>query len=187
MRAAGWVRIKNMKFLFDLFPLLLFFLAFKLWGIFAATAVTIAATLAQIVWMAVRRRRVEPMLWVNLGIVAVFGSATLLLHNEIFIKWKPTALYGLFAAALAVAQFGFGKNLIQAALDKQIALPSRIWSRLNMAWMAFFAALGLLNLVVAYHFSTAAWAHFKLFGATACLVIFIIAQSLWLIKYLPRK
>ncbi|CCD29554.1 intracellular septation protein [Candidatus Glomeribacter gigasporarum BEG34] len=176
-----------MKFLFDLFPLLLFFLAFKLWGIFAATAVTIAATLAQIVWMAVRRRRVEPMLWVNLGIVAVFGSATLLLHNEIFIKWKPTALYGLFAAALAVAQFGFGKNLIQAALDKQIALPSRIWSRLNMAWMAFFAALGLLNLVVAYHFSTAAWAHFKLFGATACLVIFIIAQSLWLIKYLPRK
>src|SRR5260364_372567 len=177
MRAAGWVRIKNMKFLFDLFPLLLFFLAFKLWGIFAATAVTIAATLAQIVWMAVRRRRVEPVLWVNLGIVAVFGSATLLLHNDIFIKWMP----------LAVAQFGFGKNLIQAALDKQIALPSRIWSRLNMAWMAFFAALGLLNLVVAYHFSTAAWAHFKLFGATACLVIFIIAQSLWLIKYLPRK
>src|SRR5260364_299295 len=106
MRAAGWVRIKNMKFLFDLFPLLLFFLAFKLWGIFAATAVTIAATLAQIVWMAVRRRRVEPMLWVNLGIAAVFGSATLLLHTEIFIKWKPTARYGLFAAAEADGQSG---------------------------------------------------------------------------------
>ncbi len=176
-----------MKFLFDLFPLLLFFLTFKLWGIFAATAVAMAATLVQIVWMAAWHRRVDPMLWVSLGIVTVFGGATLFLHDEIFIKWKPTALYGLFAAALAIAQFGFGKNLIQAALGKQVTLPSRIWSQLNIAWMMFFAALGLLNLVVAYRFSTGAWVNFKLFGTTACLAIFIIAQSIWLIKYLPKE
>lgn len=176
-----------MKFLFDLFPLLLFFLTFKLWGIFAATAVAIAATLVQITWMAILYRRVDPMLWVNLAIVAVFGGATLFLHNELFIKWKPTALYGLFAAALAIAPLGFGKNLIQVALGKRITLPFRVWSALNVAWIIFFTVLGLLNLVVAYHFSTEAWVNFKLFGTTACLVVFIVAQSIWLMRYLPRE
>ncbi|HEX3636939.1 MAG TPA: septation protein A, partial [Paraburkholderia sp.] len=123
-----------MKFLFDLFPILLFFVAFKIWGIYTATAVAIVATLVQIAWVAFRHRKVDPMLWVSLGVVVVFGGATLVLHNDTFIKWKPTALYWLFAGALIVSQAGFGKNLIEAMMGKQIVLPHRIWGQLNLAW-----------------------------------------------------
>lgn len=176
-----------MKFLFDLFPVILFFASFKLWGIFAATTVTIIATLVQIGWLAFARRRIEPMLWVSLGVVIVCGGATLWLHNETFIKWKPTALYWLFAVALFVAQLGFGKNLIETMLKAQVLLPQRAWNQLNLAWGAFFTALGALNLVVAYCFSTDAWVNFKLFGCTAGIVVFAVAQSLWLTKYLKKE
>jgi intracellular septation protein len=165
-----------MKFLFDLFPIILFFVAFKVWGIYTATAVAIAATLLQIAWVAFRHRKVDPMLWVSLGVVVVFGGATLVLHNDTFIKWKPTALYWLFAVALIVAQLGFRKNLIEAMMGKQIVLPHRV----------FFGLRGIVNLFVAYHFTTDQWVNFKLFGATGCLVVFIVAQSFWLAKYMKE-
>ena len=143
-----------MKFLFDLFPILLFFVAFKIWGIYPATAVAIVATLVQIAWVAFRHRKVDPMLWVSLGVVVVFGGATLVLHNDTFIKWKPTALYWLFAGALIVSQFAFGKNLIEAMMGKQIVLPHRVWGQLNLAWAVFFAILGVVNLFVAFNYTT---------------------------------
>ncbi|MCG5073738.1 septation protein A [Paraburkholderia tagetis] len=176
-----------MKFLFDLFPIILFFVAFKVWGIFTATAVAIVATLAQIAWVAFRHRKVDPMLWLSLGIVVVFGGATLMLHDETFIKWKPTVLYWAFSVVLLVSQVAFGKNLIEAMMGKQISLPSRIWTQLNFVWSIFFALLGILNLFVAYHFSTDAWVDFKLFGATGILVVFIVGQSLWLSRYMKEE
>ncbi|QGZ61507.1 septation protein A [Paraburkholderia acidisoli] len=176
-----------MKFLFDLFPIILFFVAFKVWGIFTATAVAIVATLLQIAWVAFRHRKVDPMLWLSLGIVVVFGGATLMLHDETFIKWKPTVLYWAFSIVLLVSQLAFGKNLIEAMMGKQISLPTRIWTQLNFVWSIFFALLGILNLFVAFHFSTDAWVDFKLFGATGILVVFIVGQSLWLSRYMKEE
>ncbi|MBN3852866.1 MULTISPECIES: septation protein A [unclassified Paraburkholderia] len=176
-----------MKFLFDLFPIILFFVAFKLWGIFTATTVAIVATLVQIAWVAFRHRKVDPMLWLSLGIVVVFGGATLILHDETFIKWKPTVLYWAFSVVLLVSQVAFGKNLIEAMMGKQISLPQRVWTQLNFVWSIFFALLGMLNLFVAFHFSTDAWVDFKLFGATGILVVFIVGQSLWLSRHMKEE
>jgi len=176
-----------MKFLFDLFPIILFFVAFKLWGIFTATAVAIGATLVQIAWVALRHRKVDPMLWLSLVIVTVFGGATLVLHNETFIKWKPTVLYWAFSVILVGSQVGFGKNLIEAMMGKQITLPHKIWTQLNFVWAIFFVLLGILNLFVAFHFTTDAWVDFKLFGATGLLVVFVVAQSLWLSRYIKEE
>jgi intracellular septation protein len=176
-----------MKFLFDLFPIILFFVAFKLWGIFTATAVAIVATLVQIAWVAFRHRKVDPMLWVSLGVVTVFGGATLVLHNDTFIKWKPTVLYWAFSVALVVSQLAFNKNLIEAMMGKQITLPHAIWTKLSLVWAAFFVLLGLVNLFVAYHYTTDQWVNFKLFGATGCLLVFIVGQSLWLSKYMKEE
>jgi intracellular septation protein len=202
-----------MKFLFDLFPVILFFGIFK-WGegspdtaqsiagqylssfvsggvvsagqapILLATAVAILATFGQIIYLLARRKKVEPMLWVSLGIIGVFGGATIYLHNELFIKWKPTVLYWCFAIALVVSQIVLKKNLIRAMMGKQIALPESIWGRLNLAWIAFFLSMGLINLYVAFNFETATWVNFKLFGFTALMFGFIVAQSLMLSKYL---
>jgi intracellular septation protein len=176
-----------MKFLFDLFPIILFFVAFKLWGIFTATAVAIAATLVQVAWVAFRHRKVDPMLWVSLGVIVVFGGATLVLHNQKFIQWKPTALYWLFAVGLAVARYGFRKNLIEKTMGKQLTLPVDVWDKLNIAWALFFVVLGVANLYVVGNFTEAQWVNFKLFGTTGAMVVFIVAQSLWLAKYMKEE
>ncbi|MGY8526872.1 septation protein A [Paracidovorax citrulli] len=175
-----------MKFLFDLFPVILFFVAFKVSGIFAATAVAIAATIVQIGWVWLRHRKVEPMQWISLLIIVVFGGATLLLHNETFIKWKPTVLYWLFAGALLVSVAGWRKNLIRAMMEKQMSLPDPVWGRLNTAWAAFFAIMGVLNLWVAYQFSTDLWVNFKLFGSMGLMLVFIVGQSVWLSRHMNQ-
>ena len=176
-----------MKFLFDLFPVILFFVTFKLAGIFAATAVAIAATIVQIGWVWLRHRKVEPMQWISLLIIVVFGGATLLLHNETFIKWKPTVLYWLFAVALLASAAIWRKNLIRAMMEKAVKLPDPIWGRLNAAWAGFFAVMGVLNLWVAYQFSTDIWVNFKLFGSMGLMLVFIVAQSLWLSRHMHEN
>jgi intracellular septation protein len=176
-----------MKFLFDLFPIILFFVAFKLWGIFTATAVAIAATLVQVAWVAFRHRKVDTMLWVSLGVIVVFGGATLVLHNQKFIQWKPTALYWLFAAGLIVARYAFQKNLMEKMMGKQLTLPAGIWDRLNVAWALFFVVLGIANLYVVANFTEAQWVNFKLFGTTGAMIVFIVGQSLWLAKYMKEE
>ncbi|WP_310452299.1 septation protein A [Sulfuritalea sp.] len=176
-----------MKFLFDLFPVILFFAAFKAFDIYIATGVVIAATMAQIGWVWHRHGKVDTMLWVSLGLVVVFGGATLILHDETFIKWKPTILYWLFAVTLfGSAQF-FGKNLIRAMLEKQVELPAALWSRLNFAWIGFFAVMGVVNLWVAFNFSTDTWVSFKLFGGMGLMIVFIILQGVVLARYLPDE
>jgi intracellular septation protein len=166
-----------MKILFDFFPVLLFFAAFKLKGIFVATTVAIAASVVQIGWMLLNRRKVEPMMWLSLAIIGIFGGATLALHNEAFIKLKPTMLYWLFSVGLIVGQLVFKKNGIKGMLGKQIVLPEKTWTGLNLSWGIFFALLGCVNLYVAHHFSTDVWVNFKLFGIMGLLVAFSIVQG----------
>jgi len=176
-----------MKFLFDFFPILLFFIAYKFGGIYVATGVAIAASFAQIGWVMARGKKVETMMWVSLAIIVVFGGATLLLHNETFIKWKPTVLYWLFAAILLGGSWLFNKNIIRSMMDKQVSLPESVWSKLNLSWAGFFIIMGVTNLYVAFNFSTDAWVDFKLFGSTAMMLVFVIAQSLILSKYMVDK
>ena len=176
-----------MKFLFDMFPVILFFVAFKLYGIYEATAVAIAASFAQIGWVWFRHRKVEPMLWVSLGVIAVFGGATLLLQNETFIKWKPTVLYWLFAAALGVAALAFKKNLIRAMMEKTLTLPEAVWGKLLLSWIVFFAVMGVLNLFVAFYYSTDTWVNFKLFGSMGLMLVFVAGQAIMLGKYVEDK
>jgi intracellular septation protein len=200
-----------MKFLFDLFPVILFFGVFK-WGeghpeaayglvqqylsalvsggavaaqapIMLATAVAILATVAQIIYLLARGKKVDKMLWVSLAIITVFGGATIYFHNETFIKWKPTVLYWAFAAILFASQVVFGKNLIRLMMEKQIELPAPVWQKVNLSWAIFFFLMGLVNIYVAYNFSTAAWVNFKLFGFTGMMIVFVIAQSLLLSKH----
>jgi intracellular septation protein len=175
-----------MKFLFDFFPVILFFIAFKVADIYVATGVAIAATFAQVAWLRLRGRRVEPMLWASLGIIVLFGGATLLLQDETFIKWKPTVLYWLFGAVLAGGAL-LGRNLIRMMLSEQVQLPDPVWSRLNWSWIGFFAFMGALNLYVAYNYSTDHWVNFKLFGGMGLMLLFVLAQALVLARFIEEK
>jgi len=176
-----------MKFLFDIFPVVLFFVAFKFFDIYVATAVAIAATFLQIGWLWLRGRKIENMLWVSLAVIVVFGGATLVLQNETFIKWKPTVLYWLFAGALGIAALAFKKNLIRAMMEAQVKLPEVVWSKLLASWIAFFAVMGALNLAVAFNFSTDAWVNFKLFGGIGLMLAFVVLQALMLSRYIEEK
>ncbi len=178
-----------MKFLFDLFPVILFFIAFKAGDIFIATGVTIAATFAQIGWLLLRKKKIDVMLWVSLGIVVVAGGLTLLLHDETFIKWKPTIRYWAFAIGLGGSSLLFGKNLIRSVLESQVKLPDPVWKNLNLAWIGFFIFMGCANLAVAFAFnlSTDTWVNFKLFGGMGLMLLFALAQGLVLSKYSEEK
>jgi len=199
------------KILFDLFPIILFFAAYQVgeknpesataWlatlgiplasgakpGVFLATVVAIAATFGQIAWVWLRQRKVDTMLWVSLVLIVVFGGATLLLHDETFIKWKPTVLYWLFALSLGLAPILFERNLIRLMMEKNVVLPDAVWSRLNLAWAAFFALMGIANLWVAMHYSTDAWVNFKMFGSLGLMLLFIIAQTLYLSRHIKEE
>src|SRR5919201_6720282 len=145
-----------MKFLYDLFPVALFFVAIQVWDIFVATAVAIAATIVQVGWRLARRQKVEPMLWASLAIIVVFGGLTLYLRDKTFILWKPTVLYWLFGAVLAGSAL-LKRNVIRALLGEQMRLPERIWARLNWSWVVFFALMGVANLYVAFNYSERIW------------------------------
>lgn len=179
-----------MKLLIDFFPIILFFVAFKLGGIYVATTVAIAATVVQIAYLRLRHGKVEAMQWLSLGVIVVFGGATLVAHNETFIKWKPTVLYWLMGGALVVGQWFFRKNFVRTLMQAQMQLPDPIWLRLNWAWSAFFLSMGLLNLWVAYQFDTETWVNFKLFGGMGLMLVFVVIQALLIsrhIKELPDQ
>jgi intracellular septation protein len=170
------------KFLFDFFPLIVFFVAFKAADIYVATGMAIAATVVQIGWVLARRKKVSNLQWTSLVIIVLFGGATLILRDETFIKWKPTVLYWLTGATFLGA-LAFKTNLVKAVMGEGIALPEPIWTRLAVAWGVFFLFKGALNLWVAYHFSTDVWVNYKVFGSVGLILAFVIAQALWLSKY----
>ncbi len=178
--------ISRMKLLIDFFPIILFFVAFKVWGIYTATAVAIVATVAQIAYLRLKTGKIEPMQWMSLGVIVLFGGATLLAHDDNFIKWKPTVLYWLMGGALLIGQLVFRKNLLRSVMGAQLQLPDAIWLKLNWAWTAFFAAMGALNIWVAYNFDTDTWVNFKLFGGMGLMVVFVIAQAIYMSRYLPQ-
>ncbi|HEY7942871.1 MAG: septation protein A [Burkholderiales bacterium] len=175
-----------MQFLADYFPLLLFFVAFKLQGIFVATGVAIAASIVQIAYFHWHRGKVAGVHWMSFAIIAVFGGATLVLHDETFIKWKPTVLYWLFALVLAVGRVAFHRNLI-AALLKDLTLPDPIWSRLTWAWVVFLGLMGIANLYVAAHFTTDAWVNFKVWGGIGLFMLAAIGTVASVARYLPGE
>lgn len=178
-----------MKFFFDIFPVILFFIAFKLGDIFIATGVAIAATFAQIGWVWFKHRKVDTMLWTSLGIITVFGGLTLIFHDETFIKWKPTILYWAFAVAMLIGTLVFGKNLIRSVLAEQMKLPESVWNKVNWSWISFFVFMGFANLAVAFAFnlSTDDWVNFKLFGGMGLMFVFVIIQGLILSKYVEEE
>ena len=172
-----------MKLLLDFFPIVLFFVAYKVWGIYVATAVAIVATVAQIAWFRYAQGKVEPMQWLSLGIIVVFGGATILAQDETFIKWKPTVLYWLMGGTLAAGQLFFRKNLLRSLMGTQLELPDAAWRAMNWSWIAFFAVMGVLNLWVAFHFDTDTWVSFKLFGGLGLMALFVVGQALFLSRY----
>mgnify|MGYP003577302108 CR=1 FL=1 len=205
-----------MKLLFDFLPVILFFAAFKYaeghkeWAaeratdwlgfmvsggvvgpgeapVLLATVVVIAATALQIVWLLVRRQKIDTMLWVSLALVTVLGGATIWFHSETFIKWKPSVLYWVMGASFWISHTIFKKNLLQALMGGQVELPAAIWQRLNFAWIAFFGLMGLLNIYVAYSFSTSTWVNFKLFGSLGLMLVFMVAQGIYLSRHLKSE
>lgn len=176
-----------MKLLFDLFPVILFFIAYKFFGIYAATAVAMVATLAQIIYCKIKHGAVDKMLIISGVLIVVFGGATLFLKDPKFIQWKPTILYWLFSAGLLISQFFFNKNPMKALMEKQVSLPETIWSKINWAWAALFIVLGCLNLYVAFNYPEDTWVNFKLFGITGIMFVFIVAQTVLLSKHLPKE
>ena len=201
-----------MKLLFDFLPIILFFAAFKYseadaaWAsgfatehfgflvqggkvgtgeapVLLATIVVIVATLAQVLLLKLRGRKVDTMLWVSLVLVVVLGGLTVYFHSDTFIKWKPSVLYWVMGLSFWLSPLLFGKNLLRVLLGEQFELPAKVWHRLNFAWVAFFAVMGFLNIWVAYTFSLATWVNFKLFGSLGLMLVFTIAQGLYLSRY----
>ncbi len=202
-----------MKLLFDFLPIILFFGAFKYaeghadWAarfatehfgfmvsggvvgteeapVLLATMVAIVATCTQIAYLLARRRKIDMILWITFSVVVVLGGATIWFHNPDFIKWKLTVVYWGSGIAFWVSQAFFGKNLLQTLMGEQLHLPTKVWQRLNVVWIAFYALMGTLNLYVAYNYSISAWANFKVFGATGLMLVFVIAQGFYVSRYL---
>jgi intracellular septation protein len=205
-----------MKLLFDFLPIIFFFGTFKYaeshkaWAsdfatdylgpwvsggrvgpteapVMLATVVVIIATVLQVVYLKLRGRKVESMLWVSLVLVVVLGGLTVYLKSETFIKWKPSLLYWVMGIAFWLSPLLFGKNLLKLLLSDKIELPPKAWHRLNFAWITFFAIMGFLNLWVAYHFSTDTWVDFKLFGSLGLILLFTLAQGVYLSRYIDTE
>ena len=176
-----------MKLLFDFLPVVLFFAAFKVYGIYVATAVAVGASIAQVGFSWLRHRRVETMHLVTLALIVVLGGATLLLHDETFIKWKPTAVNWAFAAAFLGSQFVGRKPLVERMLTDTLELPGPVWQRLNLSWVVFFLAMGAANIYVAYHFDTDTWVNFKLFGMLGLTIVFLIVQAFYLARHIKPE
>jgi intracellular septation protein len=205
-----------MKLLLDFLPIILFFGAFRLADAHAdvaarfatdhlgfavsggvvgpaeapvllATVVVILATLLQITVLLAMRRKVDTMLWVTFALIAVLGGATVWFHNPTFIKWKPSVLYWAMSVGLWASQAFFGKNVLHSLVGEQLELPPAVWQRLNFAWIAFFALMGVANLYVAYSFSTSTWASFKVFGLSGVMLVFMVAQGAYVSRYVKDE
>lgn len=199
------------KLFFDFFPILLFFLVFKFYpdfvsadaafcilggcipggkdgAIYAATAVAIVSSFFQVAWYWKKHHRFEKSHLIALGILVVLGGATLMFQNEAFIKWKPTVVNWLFGAVFLATQFIGKKTLVQRMMEKSIELDSpEIWKTLNLSWAGFFIVMGLVNIYVAFNFSTDTWVNFKMFGMLGLTLIFVLGQSVYLSRHMPDE
>lgn len=172
-----------MKILIDFFPILLFFGAYKFYDIYVGTGVLMAATVLQMILIYVIDRKLQVMQKITLALVLVFGTLTLVLHDDRFIKWKPTVLYAAMAIGLALAVWVYKKNFLKLVLGSQMELPDAVWRRLNVVWIVYCAFMALINAYVAAYYSTEAWVNFKLWGYAFPLV-FIVGQGFYISRYL---
>lgn len=173
-----------MKLLTDFLPILLFFIAYKMFDIYVATAVAIAATFLHVAVTWLKTRKVATMQLVTLAILVIFGGLTLYLHNEQFIQWKPTVINWIFGAAFLGSQFVGEKTVVERLMSAQINLPDQIWRRLNLSWVTFFLIMGGANLYVMYNFDRDTWVNFKLFGMLGMTMVFLVIQSLFLARHI---
>lgn len=176
-----------MKALVDLFPVILFFVAYKFYGIYTATAVAIGAAFLQVAYHKIRYGEVATMHWVTLGVLIVFGGLTLALRDPTFIKWKPTVINWAFAAAMLISHYVMERGLLKRMLDHAVSLPEYAWGKLNIAWVSFFAAMGIINLYVAYNYSEETWVNFKLFGFMGLTIVFMIAQGFYIARFMQEE
>jgi len=176
-----------MKFLVDFFPILLFFVAYKVYDIYVATAVAIAAAFVQVGMYWIKHKKFEKSHLITLAILVVFGGATIVLQDEMFIKWKPSVVNWIFAVAFLGSQFIGNKTIVERMMSKSVTLPAAIWLKLNMSWVIFFIALGIANLFVVYNFDTDTWVNFKLFGMMGLTVMFVIAQAIYMSRHMDAS
>lgn len=176
-----------MKLFYDLLPIVAFFLTYKLYGLYVATGTAMATVGAQVATTLIRKQKPDLMQWITFGIMLVLGSSTLLLQNEIFIKWKPTAVYWLLSILFAGSPWVAKKNLVQKMLENSLSLPAATWNTLNRSWASFFFIMGTLNLIVVYSFDTDTWVNFKLFGTLVLTLLFMVFQVFLIYKHLPKN
>ena len=172
-----------MKLLFDLFPVILFFIAFKMYDIYVATAVAIVASILQVGYTYLKNKKVEKMHLITLGLIVVLGGLTLILQDETFIKWKPTIVNWAFAIAFFGSHYIGQKPIIRRMMEQAMQLPDAVWMRLSYMWIAFFIFSGVANIYVAYNFDTDTWVNFKLFGLMGLTLVFIIIQGIYISRY----
>ena len=202
-----------MKFIFDLLPIFLFFVSFK-WAeghkavvadwmtqhlgfmvsggvvglteapVLLATVVVIAGTLAQVITLKILRKPIDKMLWAGLAVVVVLGGLTLWFHSELFIKWKPTIIYWLMGVGLLIGEVFMKRDVLSQMMGGQISAPDAVWRRLTWAWVTFFLSMGVLNLYVAFNYSTDLWVTFKMWGTLGLLLVFTLVQGVYLSKHM---
>ncbi len=179
-----------MQLFYEIFPVFLFFLAFKFYGIYVATVVGIVTTFLQVLFNRFSFGKWDRKQLVTLVVFLLFGGLTLYFHDPIFVKWKPTIIYWIFALVIIGSQVMTQKPLIQRLmghmLDEKGAVPARVWKQLNLFWGLFFAALGGVNLYVAYNYSNDAWVNFKFYGVTSALFVLSIVQAIYLMRFLSE-
>lgn len=175
-----------MKQLFEFIPVILFFITFKVYNIYVATAVVIATTAIQVAFTWFKYKKVEVMQWITLGLILVMGGLTLYLQDEQFIKWKLTIIEWLFGLAFLGSQFLSKKPFVERIMGANLELPSFVWKRLNLMWAAFFISIGFINLYVMQHYNTDDWVTFKTFGVSGLMVVFIFVQIIFIYKYIPK-
>jgi intracellular septation protein len=177
-----------MHFVLEYAPIILFFAAYKIKDIYFATAIAIGASIAAIAYARFAKRKVTSIQWVSLAIIVVFGGATLLLHDEFYIKWKPTALYAAFAITLLIGKLAFKRDWIDILFKQaNIQAPTFVWTRITWAWIAFFIAMAALNGYVATYFSLDAWVNFKVWWAMGIFLVFTVGNVLLLSKYMVEE
>jgi intracellular septation protein len=179
-----------MLFLYELFPVFLFFITFKFYGIYAATVIGMVATLLQTLCTRWWKKNWDKKQIITLGVFTFFGSLTLYFHNPIFVKWKPTVVFWIFSLIIIVSHFATKpliQHLMENLLDEKEAIPHAIWRRLNIVWAIFFVLMGSINLYIAYFFSNETWVNFKFYGITAALFILTLGQTIYLMRYLSSQ
>ena len=180
-----------MKFIFDFFPVLVFFIAFKIVGdseagFYLATMALIIASMVQIAGYWLIYRRFEKMHLITLVAVLVLGGATLYLQDERFLKWKPTLVLWVFAVILLASQYIGKKNIFQRMVqysDARITAPVFVWFRLNFSLALFFILAGIANLYVAFNFSRSVWVDFKVFGLTGLNLVFMAGLMVYMLRH----